>query len=65
MNRWGFISGGLKGSHLNWAVADKEVCAILSVCRRLSYLVWDGFDILSIIVSVLHIQSSSMRYNAV
>ena len=45
MNRWGFVSGGLKGSHLNWAVADKEVCAILSVGRRLSYLLWDGFDI--------------------
>ena len=41
----GFVSGGFKGSQLNWAVVDKEAFAILSVCRRLSYLLWDGFDI--------------------
>ena len=41
----GFVSGGFKESQLSWAVVDKEVCAILSVCRRLSYCLWDGFDI--------------------
>ena len=41
----GIVSGGFKGSQLNWAVVDKEAFAILSVCRRLSYLLWDGFDI--------------------
>ena len=45
MNRRGFVSEGFKGSHLHWAVADKKACVILSVCRRLSYLLWDGFDI--------------------
>ena len=34
----GFVSGGFKGSQLNWTVVDKEAFAILSVCRRLSYL---------------------------
>ena len=28
----------LKGLPLNWAVVDKEACAILSVCWRLPYL---------------------------
>ena len=37
----GFVSGGLKGSQINWTVVDKEACAILSVCRQLSYLLWD------------------------
>ena len=37
----GFVSGGVKGSQLNWTVVDKEACAVLSVCRRLSYLLWD------------------------
>ena len=37
----GFVSRGFKGSQLNWTVVDKEACAILSVCRRLSYLQWD------------------------
>ena len=46
----GFVSGGFKGSQLNWAVVDKEAFDILSVCRRLSYLLWDGFDIFAIIV---------------
>ena len=41
----GFVSGGFKRSQLNWAVVDKEAFVILSVCRRLSYLLWDGFDI--------------------
>ena len=41
----GFVNGGFKGSQLNWAMVDKEAFAILSVCRRLSYLLWDGFDI--------------------
>ena len=41
----GFVSGGFKGSQLNWAVVDKEAFVIVSVCRRLSYLLWDGFDI--------------------
>ena len=40
----GFVSGGFKGSQLNWYVVGKEACAILSVCRRLSYLLWDGSD---------------------
>ena len=39
-----FVSGGFKGSQLNWAVMDKEAGAILSVCQRLSYLLRDGFD---------------------
>ena len=37
----GFVSGGFKGPQLNWTVGDKEACAILSVCWRLSYLLWD------------------------
>ena len=37
----GFVSRGFKGSQLNWTVVDKEACAILSVCWRLSYLLWD------------------------
>ena len=37
----GFVSGGFKASQLNWTVVDKEACAILSMCRRLSYLLWD------------------------
>ena len=41
----GFVSGGFKGSQLDRAVVDKEACAMLSVYRRLSYLLWDGFDI--------------------
>ena len=46
----GFVSGGFKGSQLGWAVAERKACAILSVCRRLSYLLWDGFDFFTIIV---------------
>ena len=41
----GFVSEGFKGSQLHWAVVDKEAFTILSVCRRLSYLLWDGFNI--------------------
>ena len=41
MNLWGFASRRFKGSQLDWTVVDKEACAILSVCRRLSYLLWD------------------------
>ena len=41
----GFVSGGFNRSQLNWAVVDKEACAILSVCRQLSYLLLGGFDI--------------------
>ena len=37
----GFVRGGFKGSQLSWTVVDKETCAILSVCRQLSYLLWD------------------------
>ena len=37
----GFVSGGFKEAQLNWTVGDKEACAILSVCRRLLYLLWD------------------------
>ena len=40
-----FVSEECKGSQLNWVVVDKEACAILSVCWRLSYVLWDGFDI--------------------
>ena len=43
-----FSGEKFKGSQLNWAVVeDKETCAILSVCRPLSYLLWDGFGIFS------------------
>ena len=34
----GFVRVEFKTYQLNWAVVDKEACAILSVCRRLSYL---------------------------
>ena len=40
-----FVMAGFEGFQLYWAVVDKEACAILSVCRRLSYLLWDRFDI--------------------
>ena len=41
----GFVSGEFKGSHLIWALVAKQTFATLSVCRWLSYLLWDGFDI--------------------
>ena len=40
-----FVSGEFKGSHINWAVVYKGACIILSVCRRLSYLLLYIFDI--------------------
>ena len=44
--QFGFVSGGFKGSQLNSAVVDKKAFVILSMCRRLSYLLCDGFDII-------------------
>ena len=61
----GFVSGEFKGSHLNWALVAAETFTILSMCQRLSYLLWDGFDIFCDHRSGLHLLSSGMRCNAV
>ena len=59
-----FVSGGFTASQLNWDVVNKEACAILSVCRRLSYLLGDGFDIFAMIVIWLRtsVQWDALRH---
>ena len=61
-----FVSGEFEGSQFNWAVADKEACAIFSVCWRLSSLLWDAFDVFFDHRNLaLYLESSCMRCDAV
>ena len=39
----GFVSGAFKNAQLRWPIVDKEAFAIVSTCRRMEYLLWDGF----------------------
>lgn len=57
-----FLSGMVKGYQRRRAAVDKEGFAIVSTCKRLTYLVWGGVSLqYTPITAIWHTFSSLMR----